>query len=82
MAHLTPASILASINNGCNNGPDMMNYHHHHDGMSPFEDSDSDSSHSGSSSSSFSLHGAGDGAGVAMHNGQPITYHYFCNFPT
>ncbi|KAF9998325.1 hypothetical protein BGZ65_006166, partial [Modicella reniformis] len=89
MAHLTPASILASMNNTavCSTS-DLMGYQNY-DGMSPFEDSDSESSSSGSSSSSLSLHNM-DGAmstssaagPVAMHNGQPITYHYFCNFPT
>ncbi|KAF9428084.1 hypothetical protein BGZ94_003416 [Podila epigama] len=76
MAHLTPASILASMGSNCNN-PDMMNYHSH-DGMSPFDDSDSDSTYSGSSTSSFSTNSlAQDAAG-----GPQITYHYFCNFPT
>ncbi|KAF8936393.1 hypothetical protein BGZ58_004250 [Dissophora ornata] len=78
MAHLTPASILASINTGCAHS-DIMHYQNH-DGMSPFEDSDSESSYSGSSSSSLSINSM-DGPG-ATHNGQPITYHYFCNFPT
>ncbi|KAG0371237.1 hypothetical protein BGZ54_008241 [Gamsiella multidivaricata] len=64
-----------------NNGTDMLNYQSH-DGMSPFEDSDSESNHSGSSSSSLSLNSLDGSAGPAMHNGQPITYHYFCNFPT
>ncbi|KAF9429014.1 hypothetical protein BGZ76_001964 [Entomortierella beljakovae] len=48
--------------------------------MSPFEDSDSDSSYSGSSSSSLSINTDNNAQG--MHNGQPIAYHYFCNFPT
>ncbi|KAF9342257.1 hypothetical protein BGX26_007954 [Mortierella sp. AD094] len=78
MAHLTPASILASMGNACTPS-DIMSYQNH-DGMSPFEDSDSDSSYSGSSTSSLSLNL--DGAAGGMNNGQPITYHYFCNFPT
>ncbi|KAF9141549.1 hypothetical protein BGX21_002695 [Mortierella sp. AD011] len=55
---------------------ETMNYQSH-DGMSPFEDSDSDSCYSGSSTSSNS-----DGAAGGTNNGQPIVYHYFCNFPT
>ncbi|KAF9955916.1 hypothetical protein BGZ72_003268 [Mortierella alpina] len=96
MSHLTPASILASMGSACNPS-DILNFHNHshghgHDGMSPFEDSDSDSSYSGSSTSSFSnstvnlqdiTHGAGGLLNPhTMMNGQPITYHYFCNFPT
>ncbi|KAF9097469.1 hypothetical protein BGX23_008743 [Mortierella sp. AD031] len=84
----TPASILASMGSACNSS-DMMNYHHHnHDGMNHFDDSDSDSSYSGSSSSSFSttslnLDGTAAGGGAThTQGGQPITYHYFCNFPT
>ncbi|KAF8985637.1 hypothetical protein BGZ46_003037 [Entomortierella lignicola] len=57
---------------------DFMNYQNY-DGLSPFEDSDSDSSCSGSSSSSLSLNMEAPGG---MNKGQPITYHYFCNFPT
>ncbi|KAF8942630.1 hypothetical protein BGZ47_006305 [Haplosporangium gracile] len=79
----TPASILASMDSACNPS-DMMSYHNH-DGMSPFDDSDSDSSYSGSSSSSFStssLNNMDGTAGTHTQGGQPITYHYFCNFPT
>ncbi|ORZ10033.1 hypothetical protein BCR41DRAFT_410376 [Lobosporangium transversale] len=82
MAHLTPASILASMNNGAACTPsELMNYHNC-SGMSPIEDSDSDSSYSGSSSSSLSMNVNSAPTGLAAQNGQPITYHYFCNFPT
>ncbi|KAG0046468.1 hypothetical protein BGZ83_008358 [Gryganskiella cystojenkinii] len=73
MSHLTPASILASMNN-CS-PTDMMNHQNFGD------DSDSDSSFSGSSFSSNSLTADGQPQ-VHMHNGQPIAFHYFCNFPT
>ncbi|KAF9357925.1 hypothetical protein BGX34_009139 [Mortierella sp. NVP85] len=85
MAQLTPASILASMNNMACTPSDIM--YQSYDGLSPFDDSDSESSSSGSSSSSLSLHldgtmGQSPLSGPGMHNGQPITYHYFCNFPT
>ncbi|KAF8935422.1 hypothetical protein CPC16_007280 [Podila verticillata] len=73
MSHLTPASILASIGSSCNSC-DMSNYQSH-DGMSPFGDSDSDSTYSGSSASSLSNNSL-------TKDGEPITYHYFCNVPT
>ncbi|KAG0265083.1 hypothetical protein BG011_005486 [Mortierella polycephala] len=72
-------------------------HHFHHDGSSVFfEDSDSDSSYSGSSGSSFSTGPMGmqhtdpnaivqatmDQQQQQQQHGQPITYHYFCNFPT
>ncbi|KAG0299025.1 hypothetical protein BGZ96_000041 [Linnemannia gamsii] len=79
----TPASILASMGSACNPS-DVMNYHNH-DGAGPFDDSDSDSSYSGSSSSSFSttsLNNMDGNAGTHTQGGLPITYHYFCNFPT
>ncbi|KAF9113854.1 hypothetical protein BGX27_000690 [Mortierella sp. AM989] len=96
MAYLTPAYILAAMDSTCAPS-EMLAYnglplHNPHDGHSGFyEDSDSESSYSGSSSSSFSTASMGqDGnmipAGQALpqhtSSGQPITYHYFCNFPT
>ncbi|KAG0366169.1 hypothetical protein BGZ54_005716 [Gamsiella multidivaricata] len=76
---------------------EMLAYNSHqivpHDGPNGmFEDSDSESSYSGSSSSSFSTGSIGQDPNTAVAgqqqlpqhqaNGQPITYHYFCNFPT
>ncbi|KAF9431595.1 hypothetical protein BGZ76_000093 [Entomortierella beljakovae] len=75
---------------------DGLSLHNPHDGHNAFyEDSDSESSYSGSSSSSFSTGSMGqDAVAIAnggqplnpqqqqMSNGQPITFHYFCNFPT
>ncbi|KAG0329353.1 hypothetical protein BGZ99_002359 [Dissophora globulifera] len=61
------------------------NGHQFQDGSVMFEDSDSESSYSGSSGSSFSTGSMAHDANMIQHqqaNGQPITYHYFCNFPT
>ncbi|KAF9135165.1 hypothetical protein BGW39_004361 [Mortierella sp. 14UC] len=77
----TPASILASMGSACSPS-DTMNYQNQ-DGTNHFDDSDSDSSYSGSSSSSFSTTSLNlEGAATHTQGGQPITYHYFCNFPT
>ncbi|KAF9982683.1 hypothetical protein BGZ65_002586 [Modicella reniformis] len=95
MAYLTSASILAIMDPTCTPS-EMLNYNGNqfNDGTGVYlDDSDSDSSYSGSSGSTFSA-----GSSAAGHdctatgqvqqlplqqvNGQPITYHYFCNFPT
>ncbi|KAF8920488.1 hypothetical protein EDD21DRAFT_420555 [Dissophora ornata] len=88
MDYLTPALILANMDSTCTPS-EMLTYNGHqfHDGTNPmFEDSDSDSSYSGSSGSSFST-GPDPNAAAGGHlqqqaNGQPTTFHYYCNFPT
>lgn len=88
MAYLTSASILAIMDPTCTPSQMIGFSNPHFDGTNYPEDSDSDSSYSGSSGSTFSMTGQ-DGMPLIGHqmplqhvNGQPITYHYFCNFPT
>ncbi|KAG0248335.1 hypothetical protein BG011_000184 [Mortierella polycephala] len=97
MSHLTPASILASMGSVCNPS-DIMTFQSHDGlSPFEDSDSDSSYSGSSTSSfSNISLNmqdgsitaattiTAGTAIGVAphIHNSQPITYHYFCNFPT
>ncbi|KAK3806450.1 MAG: hypothetical protein J3Q66DRAFT_393049 [Benniella sp.] len=91
MTYLTSASILAIMDPTCTPS-EMLAYNvtQFSDGTSAYlEDSDSDSSYSGSSGSTFSVTGQdgmplmnGQQMPLQQVNGQPITYHYFCNFPT
>ncbi|KAG0004213.1 hypothetical protein BGZ80_011262 [Entomortierella chlamydospora] len=88
MTYLAPAYILVVMDSTCApseilafNGVHLHNPHDSHNGF--YEDSDSESNYSGQDlNMAMQLQQQQQQQQQQTINGQPITFHYFCNFPT